>query len=421
MDIIKASTVSEELKSVLTHYQNELIFTFPVNLSDDSVQLFEGFRIQHNDLLGPYKGGVRFHQDVTADECRALAVWMTMKCALQKLPFGGAKGGVRFNPKQYCLEDVKRISEYYVKAVYEHIGSMKDSLAPDVGTNEQIMDWMVNTFNRLHYMKDMASFTGKSVENSGCIARKGATGKGLYYCVKRLAQLEKINLVNKTFILQGFGNVGSFTALLLTKLGLKLIAVGDHTGYARCVSNDGFDVNSLAEHCKEHGALFGFESDFSHKCKQVTKQQFFETECDFIIPAALELQIDVDLAKVLNCKYVVEGANGPVYPDADPILVERQITVVPDILANSGGVIVSYMEYLQNLQQTVFDEKTVNKELKNRMYNTVDQVYSVCKESKIDMRSASYKVALDHLDNCYEIRNNSFKKKDSKLFCEYYD
>lgn len=391
----KVITISDEVKAILSQPKNEIIVNFPVKLENGKTKVFKGYRIQHNDILGPFKGGLRFYQNVYLDECKALAFWMTIKCALQDLPLGGGKGGIKFNPRDYSREDLKRISKAFAKALYRYIGPDLDIPAPDMGTNDQIMDWMTDAYNSLHFGKELGVFTGKSVHCGGSAARSGATGMGIFFCIKRWAELNNVDLQGKTYILQGFGNVGSHTAMLLQSLGMSLVAVGDHTGYM--FSEEGFNVYKLNEYNKINRSLKDYPAG-----KTITQEEFFGIECDIVIPAALELQVKEQEATNLKCKLVVEGANGPLTCEADDILFERGITVIPDILANSGGVIVSFMEWLQNKQHTVFEVDYINDFLKKRMDNTYNKVHDIANKRNINMRMAAYCLALENIDNHYQ-------------------
>ena len=390
--------LSEEIKTILSQPKNEIIVNFPVKLENGETKLFKGYRVQHNNLLGPFKGGLRFHQCVYLDECKALAFWMTIKCALQNIPFGGGKGGIKFNPREYSREDLKRISKEFSKALYRYIGSDVDIPAPDMGTDSQIMDWMLYAYNSVsgNSSTDFGVFTGKSLACEGNIARNGATGKGIVICIREWAKRNNISLEGGTYILQGFGNVGSHAAKILHTLGMSLIGVGDHTCY---ISNpEGFNVFKLSNYVKEHKCLKGYLSSED----EISREEFFSIECDIVIPAALELQITRSVAQELNCKLVVEGANGPTSSKADKVLAERGIEVIPDILANSGGVIVSYLEWLANKQHTTFDKDYTDDWLENRMIDTYNKVSKLSDNNGITLRMASYCLALNRLNEHYQ-------------------
>ncbi len=391
--------ISDEVSLILEQPNSEIIVNFPVLLENGKTQVFKGYRVQHNNFLGPYKGGLRFHQNVCLDECKALAFWMTLKCALQNLPFGGGKGGIKFNPKEYSKENLKRISKGLSIALYRHIGSNLDIPAPDLGTNAQTMDWMLHAYHsiqpRHHNHKDFGIFTGKSILYGGNQARNGATGRGVVVCIKKWAEHNNIKLEGKTYIIQGFGNVGSQTAYYLHSMGMILIGIGDHTGYIE--SKDGFNVFKMIEYVKKNKSIEGCGVG-----EPIEFEDFFKLKCDIVIPAALELQINADVASNLNCKVVVEAANGPTDFKADEILKERGIDLIPDILANSGGVIASFMEWKQNKQHTIFDEKVVNDWLEKRMKETYDKVEKISSEKQITKRMACYYLSLSTIDKHYK-------------------
>ena len=377
---------------ILQQPMQEIIVNFPCKLSSGKTVILKGYRVQHNNLLGPFKGGLRFDEIVHLDECKALAAWMTIKCALQELPFGGAKGGIKFNPREFEEVDQKTISMNFCDAIHQYIGSSFDIPAPDVGTNSQVMDWMTHAYNKRHHCRDMAVFTGKSVGYDGSLGRNAATGKGVMICVREYARLHDIVLKGKTFIVQGFGNVGSFTAQLLTLLGMVCVGVGDHTAYLVC--SEGFNIHKLSEHVKANKVINGYESGQS-----VSKEEFFSMECDFVIPAALELQITPQIASKMQCRAVFEAANGPVDTDADVALAAKGIDVIPDVLCNSGGVVVSYFEWLQNLRHEFWTEEKIDHMLDERMKAAFSRVYKKSFSLGCTPREASYLLSVARIHN----------------------
>jgi len=395
---LSSLAISNETQVLLAQPMNEIIVNFPVTLTDNTTKLFKGYRVQHNNVLGPFKGGLRYHQDVHLDECKGLAFWMTLKCSLQNIPFGGAKGGIKFNPRDYNREDLKRISKGFSRALSNYIGPDIDIPAPDMGTNDQIMDWMLDSYNSIHRERQFGVFTGKSVMCGGNNVRNGATGEGVFYCIRQWGLKSNTNLTGCTYILQGFGNVGSHTAQYLHKLGMVLVGVGDHTGYRKC--DEGFNIFRLISYNNEHKSLNGYIGG-----EPVTKEEFFAIKCDVIIPAAMELQIDENIARSLDCKVIVEAANGPTDFEADAVLAHRGITVVPDILANSGGVIVSYMEWLQNRQHTVFEDQIVHDFLESKITKSFDKVWNLSMGSGVTMRQAAYCISLKNIDAVYQRRH----------------
>ena len=355
--------------------------------------LIPGYRVQHNNLLGEYKGGLRFNQHVNLDECKALSGWMTYKTALYNLPFGGGKGGICINPYELNDKELEIISRNFISLIHNNIGEDKDIPAPDVGTNSKIINWMDDELTKLTDKKN--NFTGKSIENRGCKGRTEATGYGKIEILKFWAEKNNFNLSNSSYILQGFGNVGSNSALYMDKLGAKLIAVGDHTCYIK--NDDGIDISKLIEYNKNNRCIKGFSSN------EISNEEFWKTKCNIIIPAALELQIDENIAKDLNCDVILEAANGPLYLEADDVLKSRNIDVLPDILVNSGGVIVSHYEYLQNKQYINEADYASKDEILNRLSNqmkeTFDIVYDNVQNKNITYRDACYGVALLHLED----------------------
>lgn len=393
---IKNSNIPDNLITVVKQPMNEIIVNFPVKLNTGEVKLFKGYRVQHNNFLGPFKGGIRYYNDVYLDECKALAFWMTLKSALQNIPFGGGKGGVKFNPREYCEEDIKNITIGYTKAIMPYIGPHYDIPAPDLGTNSKIIDWMINTYqNNSSNKHDFSSFTGKSVELMGSLGRTEATGMGVGICIEEWGKHNNFNFKEGTYILQGFGNVGSYTAVALSKLNMKLIAVGDHSCYIK--NDNGFDVNDLIEYVKKNGSLKDYLS-----CNEINIEDFFITKCDMLILAALELQVTPEISKNINCKLVVEAANGPLYHEVDEILDSRGIDFIPDILANSGGVLVSYFEWLQNLRHEYLDEETIHNKLRTHMIKTYNIVNDYSLDHNINFRIAVYRIALNRLNDFYK-------------------
>jgi len=395
-NILSKHTIDNGLKCLLSQPMNEIIVNFPVKLKDGTMKLFKGYRVQHNNLLGPFKGGIRFYKDVYLDECKALAFWMTMKCALVSLPFGGGKGGIKFNPRDYCKEDIRSISTAFSKALTPYIGSNIDIPAPDMGTNPLIMDYMQSAYNDNKRQKVYGVFTGKSMNMYGCEGRNGATGYGVYLCVKFWAEQNNIDLKGKTYILQGYGNVGSHTAELLHKLGMCLVGVGDHTGYLK--SEEGFNVFKLTEYVKTNHSIENYSVGTT-----IDKKDFFSIKCDIVIPAALELQISKEEAENMDCTVVVEAANGPVDIEGEKILLGKNIQIIPDILANSGGVLASYMEWKQNNLNTNYDVEKVQEFIYEKLNKVYHMMVSYADKNNLSYREASYVLALTNLENMYKV------------------
>lgn len=397
----KVVNIDESVRTILAQPKNEIIIHFPVKLSSGKTQLFKGYRVQHNNILGPFKGGIRYHHNVYLDECKALAAWMTWKCALQNLPFGGGKGGVKFDPSQFSDEDVEHVTRRFTHALGTNIGPEWDVPAPDLGTNSQIMDWMMDTYANMVSMSDKQAVkrvvTGKSTTCGGSAGREEATGRGIVHCITQWSKENRFNLPGSTMIVQGFGNVGSNTAKILSRMGVSVLAVGDHSGYWS--HPEGFNPYKLSEYARIHHSLDGYPGG-----QRISRDDFFATKCDIFVPAALELQVGEKEAEALQCKVVVEGANGPTNLEAEDILNKRGIPVIPDILANSGGVVVSYFEWLQNKRSEMWDIDDVREKLELRMTSTYQLVSEKARQLRVDMRTASYAIALERLQEVYSRR-----------------
>ena len=398
---IEAIKLDNDIATILSQPKNEVILHFPVRLKSGEVKLFKGYRVQHSNTLGPFKGGLRYHQDVHLDECKALASWMTWKCALARLPYGGAKGGLKFDPSKYDTEDLERITRRFTHSLGGNIGPEWDIPAPDVGTNAQTMDWMMDTYvNIVSHMDRQAVkrvVTGKSIACGGSQGREQATGQGVVYCIQEWAQARRFNLDGSTLAVQGYGNVGSNTARILSRMGVTLTAVGDHTGYYK--NPEGFNPHKLADYVKKHRSLAGYPGG-----KSVSREEFFATECDIFVPAALELQVGRDEAKAMKTKVVVEAANGPTDLEGEKVLQERGIDLIPDILANSGGVIVSYYEWLQNKRSESWELDEVQMRLERRMRRSYQYVSDRMRDLRVDMRTTCYAISLERLRDCIRAR-----------------
>ena len=395
---IKKTEYDENIYKYLSEPKHEIITNYPVRMDSGNIEMFRGYRVQHNNTLGPYKGGIRFSMDVHLDEVKSLALWMTIKCAIQDLPYGGAKGGVKINPYKYSQTELMKISKGYVNSMIKYFGEDKDIPAPDMGTNSQIMDWMVDAYQKKGNIHTNSVFTGKSLECGGSKGRTEATGFGVVECIKLWSKKKNFNLNGKSYIIQGFGNVGSNTAILLSKLGMTCIGVADHT---RCLkSNEGFNVFKLQEHCMEKKNLleYGFG-------EEITKNEFFSLQCDIIIPAAKELEICLEEANNINCTLIVEAANGPIDKEAEDILLSKNIEIIPDILANSGGVVVSYYEWLQNKRCEYWSEKEVLDKLTLKMKETFEKIYNELKKRNISIRDSCYIYAYQKLESIVTKKN----------------
>jgi len=389
------------LQIILAQPKNEIIVHMPVRMDDGSYRLFKGYRVQHNNILGPYKGGIRFHQSVCLDDVKSLAVLMTMKCSLVRLPLGGAKGGVQVDPRSLSTDERMRLTRRFTSALGTNIGPDHDIPAPDVGSNAQIMAWMADTFmNFLPGNKrwiGQSVVTGKPLEFGGSQGREKATGQGLVYVLDEVATELEFALEKSTFSLIGYGNVGSWTAKLLDQRGSKLKAVLDHTGAIR--HDNGLDTSSLARHVEKTGGVAGFA-----EAEAIDDETFYREPVDMLIPAALEQMLGPREAELLQCKVVVEAANAPTVPAGERRLTERGISVLPAILCNSGGVTVSYFEWRQNRAAETWNAHKVDRELKKHMYAAAQRVKLASHRFGCDLRTAAYCAALDQIGKVYRTR-----------------
>ena len=398
---ITKTNVSENLLKVLKNPMNKIEINFPV-LLNDKIEIFSGYRVQHNNYLGPFKGGLRYHPTVNINEANALAQWMTYKCCIQDIPFGGAKGGITIDVNKYSKSDIEKISRNFTKALYPYIGTNKDIPAPDVNTNSTIMDWMTDEYNNISGNFNLTSnmksvFTGKSIDFGGSYVRQEATGRGVGLTIKQWAEKKEYNLKGKNYIIQGFGNVGYYTCELLNSYGMNLIAVGDHSGYI--YSEEGFNTFNLKDYVSENGSIKNYQHG-----KSISKEEFFKLKCNILIPSALELQITKDNVNSIDCDLIVEAANGPIDFDAEEILEQKNIPIIPDILANSGGVLVSYYEWLQNKRDEYWNEKHIRNKFDEKIEDTFKKMYSLSVRNNISLRDACYMYAFHKLENNHKRR-----------------
>lgn len=398
---MKLVNLDDDVAQILAQPKNEIITNFPVRMDNGKFQIFKGYRVQHNNILGPYKGGIRYHHEANLDEMKALASWMTYKSALHEIPFGGGKGGVKVDPRQHSKTELERITRRFTAALGSNIGPEFDIPAPDVGTNEQTMVWMMDTYMNIVAQSERNSVrgvvTGKSVTSGGSYGRREATGQGVVHCITEWAKDKSFNLDGAHVIIQGFGNVGTYTARLLSQKGAVVVGVGDVGGYI--ANPEGINPHKLSEHVSKAGSVAGYKG-----ATKVTREEFFGLEADIFVPAALELELGLKEAKALKVKMVVEGANGPTYPDAEDYLLGKGVDVIPDILCNSGGVIVSYYEWLQNKRSEQWDTADVLARLEKRMKQTYANVRQYVQTHKTDWRTASYAIGLERLQHCYRER-----------------
>jgi glutamate dehydrogenase (NAD(P)+) len=397
----KLLELPQDIADVLRVPQRELTVTFPVKLDTNQTRVFTGYRIQHNLGRGPAKGGLRYHPNVDIDEVRALAMWMTWKCALVNIPYGGAKGGVVVDPAQLSMGELERLTRRFTTEISVLIGPDQDIPAPDVNTNPQVMAWLMDTISMHEGHTVNAVVTGKPVLVGGSLGRVEATGRGVSLMVREWATRTGRDLASLTVVVQGFGNVGGIAALLISDLGCKIVGVSDASG--GYVSPQGLDVRAMQAYVAKHPRHL-LEGYTTPGIRRVSNTELLETPCTVLVPAALENQITEENAGRLQCEIIVEGANGPTTPLADDILNERGITAVPDILANSGGVTVSYFEWVQGLQSFFWDERDVNARLEHIMVNAFDQVYKLAEERGVSMRMAAYLLAVRRVADANIIR-----------------
>jgi glutamate dehydrogenase (NAD(P)+) len=391
-----------DVRKILAKPNNEITVAFPVKLDDGHIEVFTGYRVQHSNVLGPYKGGLRYHPRVDIDEVRALATWMTWKTAVADIPMGGAKGGIQLDPGKYTSGELERITRRFTFALGNNIGPDYDIPAPDVNTNAQIMAWMLDTYvSTVPPAERHRSFhvvTGKPIELGGSVGRDKATGQGVVYIIELWARDRNIDLGKTTYTVQGFGNVGSWSARLMKPHGAKLLAAEDHTG--SIANPGGIDADDLAAYVAAKRGVAGYPV-----AQAIDHETFLRTRADIFIPAALEGQITAETAPLLNVSTVFEAANGPTDLDGDRILAERGIELLPDILCNSGGVIVSYFEWLQNKRSEAWDLEEVDSKLHKRMLSAYERVRETARRyGNTDWRTAAYIVALRRLERVYKER-----------------
>ena len=364
-----------------------IVVSVPVKMDDGSIRIFEGCRVQHMDACGPFKGGIRYHPDVNLEEVKALAMWMTWKCALVEIPYGGAKGGVAVNPKELSMGELERLTRRYTAMLLDFIGPYRDVPAPDVNTGPQTMAWILDTYSQFKGYLVPEVVTGKPIYLGGSEGRNEATARGVMYCVREAAKDHGLKMKGLEIVIQGYGKVGWNAARLLQEQGCKIIGVSDSTG--GIYNKDGINPIKVYQHKKQTGSVLG-----SKEGKDITNKELLELKCDVLIPAAIENQINEKNAGNINASIIVEGANGPTTPKADKILLEKRIYVVPDILANSGGVTVSYFEWVQNLHREHWPKREVEVKLEEKMVRSYRNVREASSKYGIDMRKAALVLAV---------------------------
>jgi len=389
--------LDDGLRTILKTPKRQLIVSIPVRMDNGRIKVFEGFRVQHSLARGPAKGGIRYHPDVTLDEVKALASWMTWKCATVNIPYGGGKGGVRVDPKQLSLGELERLTRRYATEIAPIIGPDRDIPAPDVYTNSQTMAWIMDTISMFHGHTELGVVTGKPLSLGGSKGRNEATARGCQYTTRAACEVKGMSLKGAKVVVQGFGNAGSIAARLLHEDGATVIAVSDSKG--GIYNEKGIDPVAVLKFKEENGSVVGFKG-----CDRVTNQELLELRCDVLVPAALENTITLENAEHIRAKIVAEAANGPTTPGADQILHERGVFVIPDILCNAGGVTVSYFEWVQDLYSFFWPEPEVNKYLERTMNSAFREVHEAAEKYHVDMRTGAYITAVGRVAEATRVR-----------------
>ncbi len=390
-------SLTENMRSRIKYPQRSLIVSVPVRLDNDSIKRFEGFRVQHSTMMGPAKGGVRYHPDVTLDEIKALATLMTWKCAVAGIPYGGGKGGITCNPKEMSERELERLTRRYFSEIMPIVGPEKDIPAPDISTNAQTMAWMMDTFSVNKGYTVPGVVTGKPLEIGGSLGRESATARGTVYSIENAAKYIGLDLSNATCAVQGFGNAGSIAAKLIKEVGVKVIAVSDSKG--GIFNSTGLDPDKVLEHKSKTESVIGFSGS-----DEISNEDLLTIDCDILIPAALENVITKKNASDIKAKMVAEAANGPTTPDADHILEENGVFIIPDILASGGGVTVSYFEWVQNVQHLFWNEEEINRRLREIMNHSFSAVIEVKEKYKAHMRIAANMLGISRVSKAAELR-----------------
>ena len=383
---------------ILKNPMRVLEVSFPVRLDDGTVKTFTGYRSQHNNAVGPFKGGLRFHPNVTRDEVKALSTWMTFKCSVAGIPYGGGKGGMAIDPKDYSKAELERISKGFATAISPIIGEKVDIPAPDVNTNGQIMSWMVEAYEKVAGKSTKGVFTGKPLEFGGSLARTEATGYGVHLTAKKALAKLNMDVKGATYAVQGFGNVGFYTAYYAHKDGAKIIAFSN--SHVAIYNENGIDMEAVIKDFEENGRILT-NKDYG---KDITNAELLELEVDVLAPCALENQITSENADRIKAKVITEGANGPTTPEADEILFKKGIVVIPDILANSGGVVVSYFEWVQNLQSYYWSFEEVQQKEDALLSTAFEDVWALADEYKVDLRNAAYMKSIERISKAMKLR-----------------
>jgi glutamate dehydrogenase (NAD(P)+) len=392
-----AFDIDENLVRVLGACKKAVAVSIPVQMDDGSTRVFEGYRVTHNVARGPSKGGIRYHPDVTVDEVKALAMWMTWKCALMGIPFGGAKGGVICDPKQLSRRELERLTRRYTSEIINEIGPERDIPAPDVGTDSSVMAWIFDTYSMNKGHSVLGVVTGKPLQIGGSLGREEATARGALFCVREAIRKHRTPIDGLTVAVQGFGNVGSYLAKFLAEAGAKVIAISDSRGGLH--NPNGIDIPAAFARKRETGSLQGLRG-----AEPISNEELLFVDCDVLAPCALEQVITGENADKVRAKIVCEGANGPLTPAADEILEERDVLILPDILANAGGVVVSYFEWVQGLQEYFWKETEVNAKLNDIVTRAFNETWATRQERESGMRVAAYGLAVQRVAHATTIR-----------------
>ena len=388
--VAQTFAIDPNLVNVLQECKKAVSVSIPVAMDDGATQVFQGYRVTHNIARGPSKGGIRYHPDVTLDEVKALAMWMTWKCALSGIPFGGAKGGVICNPKRMSEGELQRMTRRFTSEIINEIGPERDIPAPDVGTDGRVMAWIFDTYSMNKGHSVLGVVTGKPLTIGGSLGREEATARGALYCVREAVRKKQMALSSTRAAVQGFGNVGSYLAKFLAEDGATVIAVSDST--TGLYNPEGLDVQAAFAHKRETGTLASFRG-----AEEITNEELLLLDCDVLAPCALEQVITTENAAQVKAKIVVEGANGPITPDADDILEDKGVLILPDILANAGGVVVSYFEWVQGLQEYFWKEPEVNSKLNDIITRAFNETWATQERRETSMRLAAYGLAVQRV------------------------
>ncbi|HBG0419062.1 TPA: NAD-specific glutamate dehydrogenase [Clostridioides difficile] len=391
-----------EVYELLKEPMRVIEVSIPVKMDDGSIKTFKGFRSQHNDAVGPTKGGIRFHQNVSRDEVKALSIWMTFKCSVTGIPYGGGKGGIIVDPSTLSQGELERLSRGYIDGIYKLIGEKVDVPAPDVNTNGQIMSWMVDEYNKLTGQSSIGVITGKPVEFGGSLGRTAATGFGVAVTAREAAAKLGIDMKKAKIAVQGIGNVGSYTVLNCEKLGGTVVAMAEwckSEGSYAIYNENGLDGQAMLDYMKEHGNLLNFPG-----AKRISLEEFWASDVDIVIPAALENSITKEVAESIKAKLVCEAANGPTTPEADEVFAERGIVLTPDILTNAGGVTVSYFEWVQNLYGYYWSEEEVEQKEEIAMVKAFESIWKIKEEYNVTMREAAYMHSIKKVAEAMKLR-----------------